>query len=568
MNSVQSEARHQHRVEELCAAAIRAIAGEPELHLRAGKPYRAEEPLALTAPHLRPSSTEDDFGSFRGAADGTALRLIHSDSGLHRELRPTEPVRRLVFDMLEQFRVESLTPAAMPGLASNIRHRHEQWSFAFHHSGLTETAHGLLLYAVAQICRARVTGEPVPAVAEDVIESTRFALAPMLGHELAGLRRHRHDQRAYAAHALAVARVADGLVAEAEPGADERDEAGNDRNSRRWALFLDSGEVEGDVFAAAPSGRSRVLEQAEQGYRAFTTAYDTQRHVSALVRAEQRREFRARLDRRIAGQGVNHARLARELAALLAEPTRTGWQGGQEEGRIDGRSLPQLITSPAERRLFRDERIEPVAHTLVTILLDCSGSMKEHGESVLMVVDVLTRALELAGVNTEILGFTTSTWNGGRAIRDWRRAGRPRHPGRLNELCHLVVKDADTTYRRARSDIAALLKADLFREGVDGEAVQWACRRMDGRDEHRRLLLVVSDGSPMDSATALTNDEDYLGNHLAEVVRGEEQAGSARIYGLGVGLDLGPYYSRSQVLDLEPGTGNQVFREILAMLAR
>ncbi|SFA94414.1 cobaltochelatase CobT [Amycolatopsis marina] len=566
MTGTRGRTRHQHRVEELCAAAARAVSGEPEFHLRAGRPYRAGLPLPVNAPHLRPSSNEDDLGSFRGAADGVGLRLVHSDSDLHRGLRPEEPLQRLVFEMLEQYRVESQVPTGLPGLVWNLRYRFEQWSDRCIHSGLTETANGLLLYSVAQICRSRVTGQPVPAMAEDVIEATRFALAPLLGHELAGLRRHREDQQAYAVHARAVARTVEGLVAEAGRANGERETAAADRRSRNWALLLDPGD--GDGFAPVPPGTGATPEPAGQGYRAFTTAYDTQRHISTLVRAEQRREFRERLDRRIAGQGVNHARLARELAALLTAPARTGWQGGQEEGYIDGRSLTQLITSPAERRLFRAERVEPVSESLVTFLLDCSGSMKAHAESIAAVVDVFTRALELAGVATEILGFTTGSWNGGRAMRDWRRSGRPRHPGRLNEVCHLVVKDADTTYRRARPDIAALLKQDLYREGVDGEAVRWACRRMDGRGEHRRFLLVFSDGSPVDSATALMNDSDYLGNHLAEVVREEERAGSARIHGLGVGLDLGHYYNRSQVLDLESGAANQVFRDILAMLSR
>lgn len=566
MTGTRDRDRRQHRVEELCAATVRALAGEPEFQLRAGRPYRADAPLQLHAPHLRPSQSEDDFGSFRGAADGTALRLLHSDTTLHRDHRPAEPVQRLVFDMLEQFRVESMVPDGLPGLLHNLRHRHERWSTTCVHSGLTETAHGLLLYSVAQICRSRVTGEPVPSVAEDVIEAPRFALAPLLGHELAGLRRHRLDQRAYAANALALARVIDGLLSGSESAGAEQEDSGADRRSRQWALFLDP--ADGDDQASAPAPRARGgAEQAEHGYRVFTKEYDTQRRISALVRRQQRGEFRERLDARIAARGVNVARLARQFGFLLADPARTGWEGDLEEGHLDGRNLTRLITSPAERRLFRAERVEPVAQSLVTLLLDCSGSMKAHAEQMALVVDVLARALELAGVSTEILGFTTGAWNGGRSMRAWRRAGRPPRPGRLNEVCHLVIKDADTTYRRARPDIAALLKPDLYREGADGEAVRWACQRMAGRPEQRRFLLVFSDGSPMDSATALVNDDDYLGNHLAEVVREQERAGSARIYGLGVGLDLGNYYSRSQVLDLSPETGNEPFRDILVMLA-
>ena len=164
--------------------------------------------------------------------------------------------------------------------------------------------------------------------------------------------------------------------------------------------------------------------------------------------------------------------------------------------------------------------------------------MKQHSEAVAMLVDVFVRALEQAGVASEVLGFTTGAWHGGRAARDWQRAGSPRHPGRLNEINHLVFKDADTPWRRARHDMAALLKADLYREGIDGEAVDWACDRLLAHNAERRLLVVVSDGCPMDGATALANDDYYLDHHLREVVARREQQGAVEIFGLGVGLDL------------------------------
>jgi cobaltochelatase CobT len=327
---------------------------------------------------------------------------------------------------------------------------------------------------------------------------------------------------------------------------------------------LDGDECEGVVTAT--SGDSRVLDAAEDGYRVFTEAYDCEVEAATLVRAALLREYRERLDHRIAAQGSNVPRLARELRVLLAVPTRDGWDGSQEEGHIDGRRLSQLIVSPTERRLFRVERQEPVADALVTFLIDCSGSMKQHIESVAMLVDVFVRALEQAGAESEVLGFTTGAWNGGRAQRDWQRAGRPAHPGRLNERCHMVFKDAVTPWRRARPGIAALLKSDLFREGIDGEAVDWACTRMALRGVNRRVLIVISDGSPMDSATALANDAHYLDQHLREVVARHEQGGAVKICGVGVGLDLSPYYRRSRVLDLSGAVGNEAFRDVVALI--
>ena len=570
MTDAQRRTRQAQQVDELCAGLVRAYTGEADLHFRGRRLHRGRQALPWFAPHLHPSPGGDDFGSFCGAADGLALRLTASDADLHARLRPEEPVARMLFEMLEQFRVESLAPEAMPGMRRNLRHRHEQWSLSFHHSGLTDTARGLLFYAVAQICRARVSGEPVVEETEDLLEATRFALAPRIGHALAGLRRERADQAAYAVHARAIAHtVAAMLHAAGDAGAEGKGAAEADEQDRRsiFSLVADMEQEIVERFTAAESGRSALLAGEGSAYRVFTTFYDREEEAATLVRRDLLAEYRERLDRRIAQQGLHIARLARALHALLAEPRHEGWDGGQEEGRIDGRRLAQLVASPAERRLFRTERPAPVADCVVSFLVDCSGSMKAHAEAVAMLVDVMARALEQAGVASEILGFTTGAWNGGRARRDWLRAGRPAHPGRLNERCHLVFKNAETPWRRARPAIAALLKADLFREGCDGEAVDWACARLLARAEERKLLLVVTDGSPMDSATQLANDAHYLDHHLQDVVARHEQAGRIGIGAIGVGLDLSPYYRRSHVLDLAAPAGPSMFGEILGLMA-
>ena len=566
-SAMQRTVRQEEQVAELCAGVVRAFSGEHDLHFRGKRLHRGRAALPWFAPHLHPSSETDDFDSFRGVADGLALRLAESDAALHERLRPEEPVERMLFEMLEQFRVEALAPEIMAGMRRNLRHRHEQWSLAFHHSGQTDTARGLLLYAVAQICRARVSGQQVVEETEDMLEATRFALAPLIGHALAGLRRDRADQAAYAVHALAIARTVATMLHDAgEDASAARDPHVDDKRSV-FSLVADMDQEIVERFTTAESGRSAVLDDAGGAYRVFTTAYDREHDAAALARKEVLAGHREKLDRRIAAQGVNIARLARELRALLAEPVRDGWDGGQEEGLVDGRRLAQLVASPTERRLFRTERLEPVADCLVSFLIDCSGSMKEHAESVAMMADVFARALEQAGVASEVLGFTTGAWTGGRPQREWVRAGRPLHPGRLNERSHIVFKAAATPWRRARPAMAALLKADLFREGIDGEAVDWACTRLRQRPEARKLLLVISDGSPMDSATHLANDAHYLDHHLRDVVARQEQRGDIEIAGIGVGLDLSPYYSRSHVLDLTTSTGNTIFREVIDLMA-
>ena len=570
MSETRARQREQQRVEELCAAAIRALSGQSDLHFRGARLHRGPHKLPAFAPHLHPTLDADDFASFRGAADGLALRLTHSEALLHRSLCPADVNARLIFELLEQIRVEARADPQMPGVRSNLAHRFDAWSMAFHHSGLTETLGGLILYTVAQVARARVHGVGVLEATEDLIETTRGKLISIIGPDLAALRRTRDDQAAYGVPARAVAERISTLLrdlAERDGAAAEDDAEDNDDNPIRFSLWMDFDAEQEEGPAVAATERSRALDDAGGGYRIFTTAYDRQHASGDLVRAELLCEYRARLDRRIAESDLNASRLARQLKTVLAEPAHDGWEGAQEEGRIDGARLAQLISSPAERRLFRADRIEPVAHTVLSFLLDCSGSMKQHVEAVAMLVDVMARALEMAGAASEILGFTTGAWNGGRAARDWQRAGKPRHPGRLNECCHLVFKPADRAWRRARTSIAALFKADLFREGFDGEAVDWACARLHARPEPRKILVVISDGCPMDSATQRANDATYLDQHLLQVVRQHEQAGVVQIFGVGVGLDLSVFYSRCQAIDLEPGLRPEVLREIIGLIA-
>jgi cobaltochelatase CobT len=565
--------RHQQRVEELCGAAVRALTGERDLHFRARRLFRGTRVLPIAAPHLYPSLATDDFASFRGATDGLALRLSHSDAALHQSLMPPEPVARLVFELLEQQRVESLVRDAWPGARQNLHHRFKTWSAAFVASGLTETTRGLLLYALAQTSRTRLTGEPVVELTEDLIEGTRGHLVSEIGTHLARLRRERHDQAAFAPHALAIAHcVAEMVAAEEGKSLSEAGQGQADDGAQAGFTLLVDFDHDGDnVITPADHCTSRVLEAAGYRYRVFTRAHDQRHDAARLVRADELRGLREQLDQRIARSGLNIARLARELEALLAQPAHGGWVGGQEEGRIDGRRVSQLIASPAERRLFRTEHVEPHARCQLTLLIDCSGSMKQHNEPVALIADVLARALEQAGVMVEVLGFTTAAWNGGRAAKEWQRAGRPQHPGRLNEVRHLVFKEANASWRRARPGLAALQKNELFREGIDGEAVEWACARLrDASHDHpvdRRILIVMSDGSPMDTATNLANDAHYLDHHLRQVVERQQSRGDIEILGLGFGLDLSPYYSRCQALDLGAAPTHATFGDITQLIA-
>lgn len=558
----------QQRAEELCAGVIRAFSGHLNVQFRGHRLVQGQRPVPVHAPHLQPYQEQGDFTSARGAADGIALRLRYSDAADHRQVSPTAPVERLIFEMLEQLRVETLVPDEMPGMLQNLRHRFSAWSQAMHFAGVTESESGLLLYTVFQMAWSRLNGWPVLAQTEDQIEASRAALAPRLGNDLAGLRRTRHRQMSYARHARSLAELVGAMMPDAgrnERISRRRDE-GNDLDAHEpeagFQLLPDFDSDDGMAAAASGAGDDACRNHAAQAYPIFTRRYDRVAEARSLIRKALLREYRERLDSRIAGLGINQARLVRQLTALLCRPQRDGWSSGEEEGHIDGRRLAQLIASPSERRLFRKDYLKPNADCLVSFLIDCSGSMKEHAESVAIMIDVLVRALEQVGVTTEVLGFTTAAWNGGRARRDWIAANAPRNPGRLNELLHLIFKDANSTWRSRRADLAALLKADLYREGMDGEAIIWACERMRGRNEKRRILAVVSDGCPMDGATIQANGASFLAEHLSVVVARSELHEGVEICGLGVGLDLSTFYRYGLAIDLSESLNNARLADI------
>lgn len=562
----------QQKIEEICAATVRAWSGEKGFEYRGRQPEVNGRPAGIRAPHLRTDPNEDDFTSCRGAADGIALRLKHSDVHLHRRLMPESPVGQMIFELLEQLRVEKLVEQCYPGMAKNLDHRYKQWCAQFCASDMIESHVGLLVYTIAQVAWSRLSGQPVNEATEGLIEPQRMMLAPHIGTFLVGLKRNVHHQPSYAEHALGIVQVIDEIATKLDkPEDDNKDRDQKTINS--FGLYFDEDfEGHGDT-PALPGRRNNRIEYRElvaqlAGYKVYSRANDRVISAEKLVASFQRQKLRLKLDQRIKGQGVNVHRLARELQQILSAPERDGWNFGEEEGYIDARRLSRLVTSPDYRQLFRQERYQPRSHCLVTFLVDNSGSMKEHIASIATLIEIMTRALEQAGARSEILGFTTRSWQGGKLFKQWRGRAGHEAPGRLAELQHIIYKDADTPMKRARNHIAAMLKQDIFKEGIDGEALLWAAERMNNRTEERRILIVLSDGCPMEAATAQSNDDDFLDNHLRQVARMIEARGDIELYALGFGLDLSTYYRNSLELDLPEVLENRVFKEIIQMLRK
>lgn len=587
MSEVREHVIHQQRLHELCAATVRALAGDGELHFRGLQLFRGPRRVPIHAPHLRlhdalteageVSAAPDkssDLSDLRAVMDGVALRMQGSNAQIYRQLSPRQPIAHLVFEMLEQFRVESCAATYMPGQQHNLRKRFARWSRRFYHSGLTETDLGLLLFSISQICWARLNNQPLPEDIDGAIESTRANLAPEIGVALAGLKRYRDDQRAYAEYALEIARVVDELIRTERAVRSEDDESERWDDTKALAAFTlpinfgqeDREDEEG--FTRVVAGNSKVLADSTTGYRVFTTRYDVEANAVTLVREAQLKIYREQLDALVREQGINIPRFARQLMAVLAMPHTDGWNFGEEAGVLDGARLAQRVATPADLRIFKQIRKTPHADCQVGFLIDCSGSMKTHIETVAVLADIMARALDMIGADNEILGFTTAAWNGGRARKDWLAAGKPPHPGRLNERSHVIFKSVDQRWRHARPAIGALLKPEIFREGIDGEAVEWACDRMMSRQCRRRILIVVSDGCPMDTATGQTNDHFYLDHHLRQVVATQERRGNIEIIGLGVGLDLSAYYGSNLAIDTGRKLDSRLLRDLLRLMTR
>ncbi|MCW2269580.1 Aerobic cobaltochelatase subunit CobT [compost metagenome] len=571
MTSPLRREKRQQQLEELCAATLRALSGERRVRYRGGRLEVQEQHFPVHAPHLRPNPEHDESLAWRGVADSLALRLKHSDQALVRQVLPAQPIARLVFELLEQLRVESLVADCHPGARRNMLRRFEQWSQQFLDAGHTEGHIGLLLFTLAQMSWILLCGGRAGEQTEMLIEAPRLSLLGHFGAAFGLMRRCRHDQPAFTEHALLIAAKAQELIEQLDAellGDDESNVSGvGEKAHLAFALLLDvDQDGEGEISSSGETHGNPRGSNDTFSYQVFSREHDCEREASSLVRIELLRELRQRLDRRLAAQGLNLPRLAKRLGALLAAPRRDGWAFAQTEGQIDAGRLSRLIISPEQREIFRHELERPHSDCLVTLLIDNSGSMRNHIESIALLADAFCRALELAGARSEILGFTTGQWNGGRPLKRWRALGQPANPGRLNELSHVVYKNAETSWRRARPSIAALLKSDLFREGIDGEALLWARQRLLQRDARRRILIVMSDGCPMDSATHQTNQQDILDLHLKQVTRQIEQEGTIELHALGVGLDLSAYYRRSLELDLSRSLDNAVFDEVLRLL--
>ena len=548
---VSAAAPEKRMYERLASAAVRAVGAEPRAEFRASHLTVAEEPVAIAAPWLAMDLSEANARTHRGVADALGVRLRYSDRALHAELEPDDVVARLVFDVLEQIRCEGCVPAELGGVRDNIEHAFRAWCSR---ETITDTALGLLMYTVVHMARSRLVHPLQNELIEDTIESTRAKISPFIGTPLRALKSATTDQRTYGASALELSHAIAGLVEdETSLGAASVSQvAGQLFVPPEWAEFdIEEGSTQKPGVSTAIGTVDDPALDDVGGYHVYTRAHDEELIGTSLYDEQKRRELRELLDEQIAAQAVSVFTLARRLQQLLFGFERDGWRAGEEDGVLDAARLTQIVANPSERHVFKHERYRVTSPAVVSFLIDNSGSMKrQRHETVTVLCDTLARALDLAGATSEILGFTTAAWNGGEPLREWRRANQPPDPGRLAEVSHIIYKDADTPWNRARRSTAAMMRTQHFREGVDGEAVAWAYRRLLARPEPRKILLVVSDGAPMEAATINANGETFLEAHLRNVVHHIELAGIVEIGAIAIDLPVDEFFARSVQLDL------------------
>lgn len=493
----------------------------------------------LTAAHVTTADLTDPLTS-AGLADAVGARLRRSDASLHARLMPEPEIARVVFELAEQLRCESLVPASLPGVRRNLAGLFGRWVDMAWRTGAIETELGLHLLTIGVVLRSRLTATPIPEELEDTVESTRFGLAEDVGQPLRALPRASRDQQAFARHALEIAAV----VAARFP----QDRVAEERAVLRDAGFVPVVPPGSDCDAAAPGACTAVASAGviRAEYRVFTTAYDKESAGAELGRPEQLDRWRVALGE--VPRPFPVGRVARIAAARLSTPAEDGWTGGTDEGLLDSTRLGEFVARQDPAGIFRLPATRLRSDAAVTILLDCSGSMRRHRAQTAALCDLLGEGLSLAGVPVSVLGFSTVDWHGGRAAADWRNAGSPMLPGRLGGIHHLVFARPGSTWRTARRGLPALLRPDLYAEGVDGEALQWAAGLALRHDADRRILLVVSDGGPMSTATRDAEGPAYLDRHLAAVADGIERGGDLALCALGVDADLSAFYRRSRTV--------------------
>jgi cobaltochelatase CobT len=585
------------------AGAIRAMAGQPEVEVA----FQAG-PASLAGARARlPSPTRGlppaEIARLRGAADAVALRLRHHDNGVHSARSPASREAREVYDALEQARVETLGSRHMAGVAANLQQKLSEQCEADGYDRMTRKEQLPLGAALALLARERMSGVTSPAAADRVLSHWRAAVGPEAEAALAEMARTTDDQTAFTRAARKLLSAYDLAEAEAEAEPDEQPEGGEDapeqspqqdsasegesesQTEAEASLSAEPQDMQGDAAEEdAAEGEEEEAAQAEgderpggqqpakdrsgdeSQYRAYSRAFDEEVGAEALCDPEELSRLRQQLDHQLQHlQGVVSKLANRLQRRLMAQQTRA-WDFDLEDGLLDVSRLARVVTTPTASLSYKRERETDFRDTVVTLLIDNSGSMRGRPITVAaMCGDILARTLERCAVKVEVLGFTTRAWKGGQSRERWVQDGKPRNPGRLNDLRHIIYKSADAPWRRSRKNLGLMLREGLLKENIDGEALVWAYRRLLVRSEHRRILMVISDGAPVDDSTLSVNPGNYLERHLRQAIQDIETRGLVELVAIGIGHDVTRYYRRAVTIVDAEELGGTMMRQLTSL---
>ena len=579
---------------------MRELAHMPELEVA----YAAEKPNlnrsgnAAKARLPEPPRKLDprEAAVLRGYADSMAMRLACHDVDLHRRMMPQATNARAIFDAVEQARVEAIGAQRMHGVAQNLDAMLDDRCQRAHLSEVKERSEAPLEEALAFIVRERLTGLKPPKHAQKLADVWRPWIVEKAAEDLDRLAADILDQRRFgqAVHKLLAAldmaedMGMDQSSEEPEPGDDDSsvgedgdtqqsdtDEGAEASQTERAESSAEAPDEDTMESGEAPTGefdeedgdfsegeqpsearRTAAGGRAEQratDYKAYSRRYDETIAAEDLCEPEELERLRAYLDKQLNNLSSIVARLANRLQRRLMAQQSRSWEFDLEEGMLDPARLSRVVVDPQQPLSFKREKDTDFRDTVVTLLLDNSGSMRGRPITVAATcADILARTLERCGVKVEILGFTTRAWKGGQAREAWLQAGKPSMPGRLNDLRHIIYKSADAPWRRARKNLGLMMREGLLKENIDGEALEWAYRRLLSRPEQRRILMMISDGAPVDDSTLSVNPGNYLERHLRHMIEEIETRSPIELIAIGIGHDVTRYYRRAvTIVDAE-----------------
>ena len=571
------------RVLGLCS---RAIAGDDEMQVTfaPGKPELDGHALQLPEPSRTPSKKE--IAVIRGWADSLSLTAAMHDEKLHKRLVPEAGPARTVFEAIERARVEAIGSNRMQGMASNLTAKVEDQYAHGRFASVTERSEAPIEDALSLIVREQLTGLKPPASAQALVDAWRPWIEERASSTLDRMSEVATSQVKFGRLMRDMLRdlelseeLADGEKEEGESD-DEQQPEGGESDSQEGDENPDSEDQpndeqtaegeEGETSEASDAGdtedfdldadgdesaetnepwrpNTNVLDDPERfGYKVFSRAHDEETDAADLSTPDELERLRAFLDKELRNLSGAVSRLANRLQRKLLAQQNRAWDFDLEEGVLDAARLTRVVIDPMHALSFKHERDTDFRDTVVTLLIDNSGSMR--GRPIMVAAccaDILARTLERCGVKVEILGFTTRAWKGGQSREAWLAAGKPASPGRLNDLRHIIYKRADAPWRRSKQSLALMMREGLLKENIDGEALAWAHNRMLGRSEHRRILMMISDGAPVDDSTLSVNTGCYLERHLRQVIEEIETRSPVELIAIGIGHDVTRYYRRA-----------------------